>query len=291
MQDLKNKRIIVTGSTGFIGSRIAKRLKELGADVVDSHDEILDTELMKKVFTGAWAVVHQAGLPPIPLSVKDPLESHRANVTGALSVMVAARDMGVDKVIFASSTTVYGSNPILPKVETLIPEPCSPYSLQKYEVELNAKLFYKLYGLKSITLRYSNVYGPGQNAKASYVPVTTRFIDLMKGGKRPQIFGDGKKVLDFVHVDDVAEANVLALQADIPFEVYNIGSGESISILQLMEKINAGLGTKLEPEFFPMRAGDNPDSIIDINKARKDLGYVPKIKFDEGLKKTIDATI
>jgi nucleoside-diphosphate-sugar epimerase len=291
MQDLKNKRIVVTGATGFIGSHIAKRLKELGADVVDTRDDILDTELMKKVFTGAWAVVHQAGLPPIPLSVKDPLASHKANVTGTLSVLVAARDAGVDRLLYASTTTIYGNNKTLPKVETLMPEPCSPYSLQKYECELNAKLFYELYGLKSIGLRYSNVYGPGQNAKANYVPVTTRFIDLMKSGKRPQIFGDGKQVRDFIYIDDVVEANIKALESDVSFGVYNIGSGEGISILQLVEKINAGLEINLEPEFFPLRAGDSPeDTILDIHKAKDDLGYVPKVMFDEGLKKTIDAT-
>ena len=289
MEKLKGKRIVVTGAKGFIGSHIAKRLKELGADVVDTRDDILDTELMKKVFAGAWAVVHQGGLPPIPLSVKDPLLSHKTNVTGTLSVLVAARDMGVDRVIYASTTTIYGNNKVLPKIESLIPEPCSPYGLQKYECELNAKLFYELYGLKSIGLRYSNVYGPGQNAKANYVPVTTRFIDLMKNGSRPQIFGDGKQVRDFVHVDDVTEANIRALLSDVPFGIYNIGSGESISILQLIEKINDRLGTHLEPEFFPVRTGDNPDSIIDITKAKEELGYSPKVSFDEGLTKTIQS--
>ena len=292
MNDLKNKRIVVTGASGFIGSHIAKRLKELGADVVDSRDDILDTELMKKVFAGAWAVVHQAGLPPIPLSVKDPLASHLANVTGTLSVLVAARDVGVDRLIYASTTTIYGNNKTLPKVETLIPQPVSPYSLQKYECELNAKLFYELYGFKSISLRYSNVYGPGQNAKANYVPVTTRFIDLMKGGNRPQIFGDGKQVRDFVYIDDVVEANIKALESSISFGVYNIGSGEGISILQLVEKVNSGLGINLKPEFFPLRAGDSlEDTILDIQKAKNDFGYIPKVMFDEGLNKTIKATL
>ncbi len=290
MIDLKNKKIVVTGGTGFIGSRIVCALQAQGADVIISKEDILNTEKMKELFTGAWAVVHQAGLPPIPLSVKDPLASHRVNVTGTLSVFVAARDAGVDRVIYASSTTVYGKNPVLPKVETLALEPCSPYSLQKAEVEMTAKLFFELYGLRSIGLRYSNVYGENQDLTASYVPVVAKFISLLQEGKSPQIFGDGKQLRDFIFVDDIAHANVLALQSEQGFGgVYNIGYGSSISLIELVEKLNSLLGTDIKPDFFPMRAGDNPDSVIDIEKAKKDFGYVPSVKLEDGLKRTIDS--
>lgn len=290
MESLKNKRIVVTGGTGFVGSRIVKALIAQGADVVSARVDILDTEKMRELFTGAWAVVHQAGLPPIPLSVKDPLASHRVNVTGTLSVFVAARDAGVDRVIYASSTTVYGKNPVLPKVETLALEPCSPYSLQKAEVEMTAKLFFELYGLRSIGLRYSNVYGESQDLTASYVPVVAKFISLLKEGKSPQIFGDGKQLRDFIFVDDVADANVLALQSEKGFgEVYNIAYGSSISLIELVEKLNSLMGTDIKPDFFPVRAGDNPDSVIDISKAKNDFGYTPKVSLEEGFKRTIDS--
>ena len=288
MEELKNKKIVLTGGSGFIGSHILSALKESGVSVENINGDILDTDLMREAFKGAFAVVHQAGIPPIPLSVLNPLESHRVNVTGSLSVLVAARDAKVDRVIYASSTTVYGNNKILPKIETLIPDPCSPYSLQKYEVELNAKLFYELYGLKTIGLRYSNVYGSGQNLDGNYVPVVSKFISLMKEGKVPQIFGDGKQVRDFVHIDDVVKANLLALSVNSGYgEVYNIGSGESTSLLGLVDKINKILNTNIVPEYLPKRQGDNPDSIIDITKAKKILGYGPKVLFNEGLLKTI----
>lgn len=290
MKELAGKKIVVTGGTGFIGTRIVAALKSQGADVVISKEDILDTEKMKEVFNGAWAVVHQAGLPPIPLSVKDPLSSHRVNVTGTLSVFVAARDAGVDRVIYASSTTVYGKNPILPKVETLALEPCSPYSLQKAEVEMMAKLFYELYGLRSIGLRYSNVYGEGQDLTKSYVPVVAKFISLLKEGKSPQIFGDGKQLRDFIFVDDIAHANVLALQSEKGFgEVYNIANGSSISLIELVEKLNSLMGTAIKPDFFPVRAGDNPDSVIDISKAKNELGYTPLVTLEEGLRRTINS--
>lgn len=290
MIDLKGKKVVVTGGTGFIGSNIVNALLKLGVEVEVFKGDILDTECMRKAFFGVWAVVHQAALPPIPLSVKNPLDSHRVNVTGTLSVLVAARDAMVDRVIYASSTTIYGKNPILPKKETLIPEPCSPYSVQKLEVELNAKLFYDLYGLKSIGLRYSNVYGPGQNIKADYVPVVTKFVSLIEKGISPQIFGDGMQMRDFVFIDDVVEANILALSTEDGFgEVYNVGSGESISLIDLMDKINKILNTDIKPGYFPVRAGDNADSIIDISKAKQILKYSPKVMFDTGLKRTVES--
>jgi UDP-glucose 4-epimerase len=290
LKDSSNKKIVVTGATGFIGSRIVHTLEKAGYEVVVARVDILDTKALQELFTGAWAVVHQAGLPPIPLSVKDPLASHKVNVTGSLSVFVAARDVGVDRVIYASSTTVYGKNPILPKVESLALEPCSPYSLQKAEVEMTAKLFYELYGLKTIGLRYSNVYGESQDLTASYVPVVAKFISLLKEGKSPQIFGDGKQLRDFIFVDDIADANLLALQSEKGFgEVYNIAYGSSISLITLVEKLNTLMGTSIQPDFFPMRAGDNPDSVIDISKATQDFGYSPKVSFEEGLKRTIDS--
>lgn len=284
------KRIVVTGGSGFIGKRIVKALVNAGYEVDATRVDILDTEKLREVFTGAWAVIHQAGLPPIPLSVKDPLASHRVNVTGTLSVFVAARDAGVDRVIYASSTTVYGKNPILPKIESLALEPCSPYSLQKAEVEMTAKLFYELYGLRTIGLRYSNVYGEDQDLAASYVPVVAKFISLIKNDTAPQIFGDGKQLRDFIFVDDVAEANVLALKCEEGFgNVYNIAYGSSISLVELVEKLNALMGKKLLPEFFPVRAGDNPDSVIDITKAKNDFGYSPKVSLEDGLRRTIDS--
>lgn len=290
MVDIKDRKIVVTGGRGFVGSHIVDTLNKLGAKVEVAKGDILDTGLMREVFTGAFAVIHQAGKPPISLSVKDPIESHKANVSGALSVLVAARDAGVDRVIYASSVTVYGKNPASPKDETLIPEPCSPYAVQKLEVELNARLFYDLYGLKTVGLRYSNVYGPGQEYSAEYVPVIARFVDMMKNSKRPQVFGDGKRIKDFVYIDDVVEANILALKMEDGFgEVYNIGSGVSTPLNKLIEMMNEMMGISIEPEYFEVRAGDSPDVIVDISKASRVLQYAPKVSLEDGLKRTIES--
>ncbi len=292
MAELKDKKIVVTGATGFIGSEIVRALTKTGAQVValsKAEVDICDTNKLREVLAGAWAVVHQGGLPPIPLSVKDPLASHQANVTGALSVLVAARDAAVDRVIYASSTMVYGNSQVSPQTETLRPEPRSPYGVQKYAVELYAKLFYDLYGLKTIGLRYGNVYGPGQNPAASYVPVVTTFLTQMLAGQAPTLLGDGQQMRDFVFVTDVAEANLLALGAESGWgEVFNISSGEGLTLLDLVGRINQILKTNIEPVHLPPRLGDVAGSMIDITKAQSILGYRPSVNLDQGLALTAD---
>ncbi len=308
---LQDKKIIVTGGAGFIGSHIADALLAEGAQVViiDIKEEnqlssiahikdtieyhkvsITDVEKLKDIFKGAYAVLHQAALPSVPRSIELPLETQTINSTGTLNVFLAAKDAGVEKVVYASSSSVYGDTPILPKVETMSPNPLSPYAVQKLTNELYGKIFYTLFGLKTVGLRYFNVFGPRQDPNSVYAAVIPKFITLMKQGKSPQINGDGNHTRDFTYVKNVALANILALKTESGFgEAYNIAGGNQISLNDLVENINSVLNTSIKSEYLPARKGDIKDSFADVEKAKKVLNFNIVVPFEEGLKITIES--
>jgi nucleoside-diphosphate-sugar epimerase len=308
---MKDKKIVVTGGAGFIGSHIVDALLKEGANVVVidnlstgrreniEHNlekikffetDIVDTGALTEIFQGASAVVHQAAMVSVPRSIEAPMESHNTNSTGTLSVFTAAKNAGVERVVFATSSSVYGNSPTLPKVETMAPNPLSPYAVQKLTGELYSKVFNNLFGLKTIGLRYFNVFGPRQNPNSAYAAVIPRFINLIKQGQIPQINGDGEHTRDFTFVENVVNANLLALKTNKGFgEIYNTAANVQISLNTLVKKINEFLGTSIPPQYLPPRAGDIKDSFADINKAKEILGYEVKVDFEEGLKRTIES--
>lgn len=305
------KKVAVTGGAGFIGSNIVDALVEKGVEVVVVDDfstgkrenieqvkgkielfegSIVDTDLLKKAFAGADAVIHLAALPSVPKSIQLPLETNMVNEVGTLSVFVAARDAGVDRVVYASSSSVYGDTPILPKVETMPTNPLSPYAVQKLTAELYGRVFMNVYGLKTIGLRYFNIFGPRQDPHSVYSAVIPKFVSLIQKGEHPVIYGDGEHTRDFTYIQNAVAANLCALRATQGFgEAYNIAAGNRISLNELVEKINGILRTEILPEYSAPRQGDIKDSFADIMKAKNAFGYEPIVSFDDGLKYTIDS--
>ena len=310
MEDFSNKITVVTGGAGFIGSHIVDALLARGGSVrvIDDlstgkmeniahildriefvKDTILNTEVLAKVFAGADCIFHQAAIPSVPKSIRDPLSSHNANATGSLNVLLAARDAKVRRVICAASSSYYGDTPTLPKDETMPPNPLSPYALQKYVEEKYATMFYKLYGLETVALRYFNIYGPRQDPHSEYSAVIPLFIKKMKAGQSPNINGDGTASRGFTFIDDTVAANLLASQAPgIAGEIFNISGTGQTSINELVSKINAMLGASIEPSYGPERQGDIKHSYADISKAQRMLGWKPAVSFEEGLKLTAE---
>ena len=308
MKSLKDTKIIVTGGAGFIGSHIVEELVREGARVTVIDDlstgkrenlasvmdtikfvvgSITDSQLLKKAFTGAYAVVHEAAIASVPQSIAFPKETYEVNVTGTENVFAAARTAGVDRVIYATSSAVYGDDPTMPKREDMKMAPISPYGEHKLANELDAKR-YAAQGLKTIGLRYFNVFGPRQNPRSEYSAVIPKFVSLMKQGKAPSIFGDGSQTRDFVYVADIVQANMRALKASAGFgEVFNIGTGVQTSLNDLVMKINAVLATGIKAAYLPAKAGDIKDSYADSAKAREILGFKLSVTFDDGLKETI----
>lgn len=308
MASLKGKRIVVTGGAGFIGSHIVDALLAAGTRVLVIDDlstgrrenlaateariefiqeSITNTAALTKLFVGADAVCHQAALPSVPKSIARPMDTHEANSTGTLSVFAAAKEVGVPRVVYASSSSVYGDTPVLPKVETMPLHPLSPYAVQKLTAELYGKVFFNLHGLKTFGLRYFNVFGPRQNPDSEYAAVIPKFIKLMKEGRPPTVNGDGSHTRDFTYVADVVAANLAALTAEEGYgEAFNIAAGGQISLNDLVAGINKVLGTAIQAKYGQARTGDIKDSFADIAKAGRLLGYRPKISFEEGLRLT-----
>lgn len=305
------KKVVVTGGGGFIGSHSVDALVAQGVEVVvvdnfstgkrenlahhgsrvTVHEHtIVDTEFLTSVCEGADAVLHLAALPSVPKSVALPLETHEANATGTLSVFVAARDAGVRRVVYASSSSVYGDTPTLPKVETMPTKPLSPYAVQKLTTELYGRVFHALYGLETIGLRYFNVFGPRQDPSSDYAAVIPKFIAMMKRRESPTLHGDGEQTRDFTYIKNAVAGNLAALSATRGFgEAYNIATGNRISLNELVTKINDQLGTKLTAVHGPVRSGDIQDSYADIEKAQQTFGYAPTVSFDDGLRETADS--
>jgi UDP-glucose 4-epimerase len=234
-------------------------------------------------------VLHQAALPSVPRSVADPLSSNEVNVTGTLNVLVAARDAGVQRVVAASSSSVYGNSLTLPKVEMMPVEPLSPYAVSKLATERYCQSFTQVYDLPTVALRYFNVFGPRQDPSSQYSAVIPKFIGIMLTGERPTIYGDGRQTRDFTYIDNVVAANLLAAEAPAQISGYfNVACGDRISLLDLIAALNSILGTELSALHGPARSGDVQDSQAGIEKIKQTLGFSPVVTFDEGLARTVD---
>ena len=306
---MQGKTVVVTGGAGFIGSHLVDGLLARGytvrvidnlatgrreniAHVLDKiefvEDSILNDDALKRVFTGADYVFHEAAIPSVPKSVKNPLASHEANSTGTLKVLLAARDVGVKRVVYATSSSVYGDTKIFPTPETVPPNPLSPYALQKFTGEKYTTLFYKLYGLETVVLRYFNVFGPRQDPNSEYAAVIPKFIRLLKNGQTPTIFGDGSTSRDFTFVTHVVYSNIRAADTRAAAgEVFNCAGGKPTSLNQLVEVLQKLLGTNVKPLYQDFRVGDIKDSYADASKAERILGFKTNVPFEEGLKRTI----
>jgi nucleoside-diphosphate-sugar epimerase len=238
---------------------------------------------------GVEVVFHQAALPSVARSVEDPVASHDVNVNGILNLLVTARNEGVRRFVSASSSSLYGESPTLPKVETMPKEPISPYGLDKLAGETYCVLFTQLYGLETVSLRYFNVFGPRQDPGSEYAAVIPKFVTLMQEGKPATINGDGSQTRDFTFIDNVVQANLRAAEAppEACGQYYNVACGERISLLELVEAIGRVLGRSIDPVFGPPRPGDIQHSLADIEKARRLLGYEPSVRLEEGLRRVI----
>ena len=297
---------LVTGGAGFIGSHIVDGLRARGERVRVADDfssgrrenvppgveliegDLANAEVAQRAVAGCDSVIHQAAIPSVPRSVKDPMRSHRANVDGTLNVLLAARDAGVKRVVFAGSSSVYGDAALLPKREDMRPSPLSPYALQKLIGEQYCQLFTRLYGLETVVTRYFNVYGPRQQPGSPYSGVISLFIEALGSGKPPTVYGNGRQTRDFTFVADVVAGVLQSCEAPgAAGEVINIAAGGRISLLDLIRALQRVLGTSVEPAFGPPREGDVRDSQADIGKARKLLGFTPTVSFEEGLRQTV----
>lgn len=305
---MRDKKVIITGGAGFIGSNIARALCrenevvivdnmstgeleniiEIMDDVTFMQEDVADLEALRGAFEGGDYVLHQAALPSVQRSVEDPITSNRNNVDGTLNVLVAARDCGVRRVVFASSSSVYGDSPTLPKVETFQPDPKSPYAVTKLAGEFYCKVFYDIYGLETFSLRYFNVFGPGQSPKSQYAAVIPKFVEAIRSGERPEIYGDGEQSRDFIYVENVVIANVLACEVPrASGESINIGSGEPVTLNRLIDDLKEILKSEIEPIYSEPRLGDVRHSLADISLAKELLGYKPRYSFREGLEKML----
>ena len=302
-------KVVVTGGAGFIGSHLGEELarRDYHVTILDDlstgkikniepflrkesvefiQGSIANLPLLQKLFRGVEYVFHEAAIPSVPRSIENPLISHEVNITGTLNVLLAARDNGIKKVIYASSSSVYGDTPILPKEEDMPPNPQSPYAVTKLAGEYYCQVFQKVYGLPTIYLRYFNVYGPRQDPDSQYAAVIPRFITRASQGESPIIFGDGEQTRDFIFVKDVVEANILAAKSN-GTGTFNIGKGEKTSINQMAELTIKLVGNNVEPIHEEPRPGDIMHSLADISKAREELGYNPRYDLEQALKETI----
>jgi len=310
MELIKGKRFAVTGGAGFIGSNIVIELikNDNKVVVIDNllsgkfnnlsgvmdqirfvEGDIQDLDLLKREFIDIDYVLHQAALPSVPRSVDDPIASNQNNVDGTLNVLVAARDAGVKRVVYAASSSAYGNSPSLTKKEDMKPDTLSPYAITKLVGEQYCKVFYELYGLETVSLRYFNVFGPHQDPNSQYAAVIPKFITAMLNDESPVIFGDGEQSRDFTYIQNNVDANLLACEvAGAAGKMFNIASGKRITLNQLIATLNEIIGKNLEPIYTKPRSGDIMHSLADITLAREILGYKPRYGFEDGLKKTVE---
>jgi UDP-glucose 4-epimerase len=304
---MKNKRVAITGGAGFIGSNLAYELAtdntiiiidDLSTGMAENvagftgkenvtftQGSILDLPLLEDAFKGIDLVFHEAAIPSVPRSIEDPLSTNEVNITGTLNVLIAARNNKVKKVVFGSSSSVYGDTPTLPKKEDMTPNPQSPYALTKLVGEYYCRLFHEIYHLPTICLRYFNVYGPRQDPSSQYAAVIPRFIARVRQDKSPIIYGNGNQTRDFTFVKDAIQANIVAAESDAT-GIFNVGTGGNTTINRLAEAIIKIMGRDLKPVYQEPRAGDIRNSLADVSRARA-IGYKPKYSLEEGLQETI----
>ena len=303
---------LITGIAGFIGSALARAILAQGGDVrgIDNlstgtrgnleeignriefrEADLLDITAVRQACSGADYVLHEAAIPSVPRSVKDPLESNRANVDATVNLLVAARDAKVKRVVYAASSSAYGDTPTLPKREDMPPSPISPYAVAKLASEFYMTSFWRCYGLPTVSLRYFNIFGPRQDPSSPYSGVLAKFITQMLKGEPPTILGDGMQSRDFTYVDNVVKANLLACQApaeNVAGRVFNVATGSRIDLNETFRVLKTLIGYNGEVKYEAERAGDVKHSLADLTLAERCLGYKPSVNFEEGLRCTIE---
>jgi nucleoside-diphosphate-sugar epimerase len=302
---------LVTGGAGFIGSNIARALLDAGARVriiddlstgsiqnlneISGETEFIkaslnDAAALRQALQGVELVFHEAAIPSVPRSVMQPRETHDATVNGTFNLLLAARDADVRRVVYAASSSAYGDQLESPKVESMRPDPLSPYAAAKLVGEYYCQVFTRSYDLETVSLRYFNVFGPRQDPSSQYSGVISRFIQALEGGESPTIYGDGEQTRDFTYVANAVEANLLAAQApSASGKVFNVANGKSISINEVLEVLKRLTGrNEVKAEYLPVRVGDVRDSLADLKAAQSILGYQPKVGLEEGLQLTLD---
>jgi len=301
-------RYVVTGGAGFIGSNTVDELVRRGESVVVLDDlsagkeenlaevrnkisfikgSINDLEAVRRAMHEADYVLHLAARTSVPRSIKDPLETNRVNIEGTLNVLLAARDAKVKRVVLAASSSAYGETPVLPKVETMQPQPISPYGVTKYVGELYAQMFGRVYGLQNVSLRYFNVFGPRQDPGSPYSGVLSKFCTAFLEQTAPVVFGDGEQTRDFTYIENVVQANLSACEAPAASgRAINVGTGERISLHQTLQLLREISGNSLDAKYDPAREGDIRDSQADLTLSREVLNYEPTVNFAEGLRRT-----
>ena len=303
-------RYLVTGGAGFIGSNTVDELVRRGHSVVVLDDlssgkednlaeirnkitfikgSITDIEVVRKAMHEAEYVLHLGARTSVPRSVKDPIETNKINIEGTLNVLVAAKELKVKRVVFAASSSAYGETPTLPKVETMQPQPISPYGVTKYVGELYGQTFGRCYGLENVSLRYFNIFGPRQDPSSPYSGVLAKFCTAFLEDTQPVVFGDGEQTRDFTYVENAVQANLLACEApNASGKVFNVGVGGRISLNEVLRELRKITGKRIEAKYEPPRDGDIRDSQADISQARECLDYDPQVSFEEGLARTFE---
>ncbi len=303
-------RYLVTGGAGFIGSHIVEALVGRGervrvldnlstgkrenlaawrAQIEFLEGDLADLATVRRACEGVEYILHQGALPSVPRSVEDPIGSNEANVCGTLNVLVAAREAGVRRVVYAASSSAYGDSPTLPKREDMPANPLSPYAVAKYVGELYCAVFHRLWGLETVSLRYFNVFGPRQDPTSQYAAVIPRFICALHAGEAPEIYGDGEQSRDFTYVANVVEANLRACEAPgAPGQVLNIACGRRVTLNELARLLGEIMGAEAAPRYSDARPGDIKHSLADISRAQEVLGYRVWVPLEEGLRRTAE---
>ncbi|HXY13228.1 MAG TPA: SDR family oxidoreductase [Terriglobales bacterium] len=303
---------LITGIAGFIGSSLARAVLAVGDEVrgidnlstgnmenireilprVDFHEaDLLDVRAAQEACRGVDFVLHEAAIPSVPRSIKDPLESNRANIDATVNLLIAARDAKVKRIVYAASSSAYGDTPTLPKREDMLPNPISPYAVAKLAGEYYMASFWRCYGLETVSLRYFNVFGPRQDPTSTYSGVLAKFITQMLRDERPTIFGDGRQSRDFTYIENVVNANLSACRApaqEVAGRVLNVATGSRFDLNETSRLLKRLTGYSGEVLYGPERAGDVKHSLADLTLAKKHLGYQPTVDFEEGLRRTIE---
>jgi len=303
---------LVTGVAGFIGSNLARELVRRGEQVrgFDNFEtgkrenlagligkiqfreiDLLDERGIAEFCRGVDYVLHQAAIPSVPRSVEQPVETHNANINGTLNLLMGAREAKVKRVVYAASSSAYGDTPTLPKHEAMLPNPISPYAVQKLAGELYMSSFYHVYGLETVSLRYFNIFGPYQDPTSQYSGVLAKFVTQMLAGKPCTIFGDGEQSRDFTYVENAVNANLLACKAPadkVAGEVFNVATGERYSLNETFRILAEIIGYKGQLQYAPPRAGDVKHSLADISRTKEAMGYEPTVGFEGGLRRTVE---